>query len=109
MDRIPLSSPRTNQAHYADKNLIRGIEGNSGRDALLSLEEIIRSRRPAHRFAATDQKISAASTIMLLRLHHSQSLLLDRPLRALHSNSEPVLSCTFFETWKARQPFGNFR
>ncbi len=30
---------------YADKNLIRGIEGNSGRDALLSLEEILRSRK----------------------------------------------------------------
>lgn len=31
---------------YADQNLSRGIEGNSGRDALLSLEEILRSRRP---------------------------------------------------------------
>ncbi len=30
---------------YADQNLIRGIEGNSGRDALLSLEEILRSRQ----------------------------------------------------------------
>ena len=30
---------------YADKSLIKGIEGNSGRDALLSLEEILRSRR----------------------------------------------------------------
>jgi radical SAM superfamily enzyme YgiQ (UPF0313 family) len=32
---------------YADKSLSRGIEGNSGRDALLSLEEILRSRRPS--------------------------------------------------------------
>src|SRR5574338_51921 len=32
---------------YADKSLSRGIEGNSGRDALLSLEEILRSRRSA--------------------------------------------------------------
>jgi hypothetical protein len=32
---------------YADENLSRGIEGNSGRDALLSLEEILASRRPA--------------------------------------------------------------
>ncbi|NGZ94897.1 MAG: radical SAM protein [Nitrospira sp. WS110] len=32
---------------YADQNLSRGIEGNSGRDALLSLEEILRTRRPA--------------------------------------------------------------
>lgn len=30
---------------YADENLSRGIEGNSGRDALLSLEEILRSGR----------------------------------------------------------------
>ncbi|MBD0316098.1 MAG: radical SAM protein, partial [Nitrospiraceae bacterium] len=30
---------------YADANLIRGIEGNSGRDALLSLEEILRPRQ----------------------------------------------------------------
>ncbi len=32
---------------YADGNLIRGIQGNSGRDALLTLEEILRSRKPA--------------------------------------------------------------
>jgi hypothetical protein len=32
---------------YADQNLSRGIEGNSGRDALLSLEGILRTRRPA--------------------------------------------------------------
>ena len=32
---------------YADGNLIKGIENNSGRDALLTLEEILRSRRPA--------------------------------------------------------------
>jgi radical SAM superfamily enzyme YgiQ (UPF0313 family) len=32
-------------AAYADANLIRGIEQNSGRDALLTLEEILRSRR----------------------------------------------------------------
>jgi hypothetical protein len=30
---------------YADQNLIRGVEGNSGRDALLTLEEILRSRK----------------------------------------------------------------
>lgn len=40
-------SQTTDQSHaYADKNLSKGIEGNSGRDALLSLEEILRSRRP---------------------------------------------------------------
>ncbi len=32
---------------YADQSLARGIEGNSGRDALLSLEEILRSRKGA--------------------------------------------------------------
>jgi hypothetical protein len=37
-------TPKESDA-YADKNLIRGIEGNSGRDALLSLEEILRSRK----------------------------------------------------------------
>ncbi|HEV8539558.1 MAG TPA: radical SAM protein, partial [Nitrospiraceae bacterium] len=31
---------------YADSNLIRGIEHNSGREALLTLEELIRSRKP---------------------------------------------------------------
>src|SRR5262245_3486912 len=30
---------------YADQNLIRGVETNSGRDALLTLEEILRSRK----------------------------------------------------------------
>lgn len=33
---------------YADDSLSKGIETNSGRDALLTLEEIIRSRRPTH-------------------------------------------------------------
>ena len=40
-----LSQTPTESSLYADKNLIRGIEGNSGRDALLSLEEILRSRK----------------------------------------------------------------
>jgi radical SAM superfamily enzyme YgiQ (UPF0313 family) len=39
-----LSQSPTESGPYADKNLIKGIEGNSGRDALLSLEEILRSR-----------------------------------------------------------------
>lgn len=45
-----LSQSPKESGPYADANLIRGIEGNSGRDALLSLEEILRSRqslRPA--------------------------------------------------------------
>ena len=40
-----LSQSPKESGPYADKNLIRGIEGNSGRDALLSLEEILRSRQ----------------------------------------------------------------
>ncbi|MGH7231623.1 MAG: hypothetical protein ACREJU_09735, partial [Nitrospiraceae bacterium] len=32
---------------YADQNLIRGVESNSGRNALLTLEEILRSRKAA--------------------------------------------------------------
>ncbi len=32
---------------YADASLIRGTEGNSGREALLTLEEILRSRKSA--------------------------------------------------------------
>jgi hypothetical protein len=30
---------------YADRSMARGIEGNSGRDALLSLEELLAARR----------------------------------------------------------------
>ncbi|MCX5721713.1 MAG: radical SAM protein [Nitrospirae bacterium] len=40
-----LSQTPKESGPYADKSLIRGIEGNSGRDALLSLEEILRSRQ----------------------------------------------------------------
>ena len=45
---------------YADKNLIRGIEGNSGRDALLSLEEILHSRQALR--AAKDSGDKSAVT-----------------------------------------------
>ncbi|MDZ4856838.1 MAG: radical SAM protein [Nitrospirota bacterium] len=40
-----LSQDPQESGPYADKSLIRGIEGNSGRDTLLSLEEILRSRQ----------------------------------------------------------------
>ncbi len=40
-----LSQTPKESESYADKSLIRGIEGNSGREALLSLEEILRSRQ----------------------------------------------------------------
>ena len=39
-----LSQSPKESGPYADKSLIKGIEGNSGRDALLSLEELLRSR-----------------------------------------------------------------
>jgi hypothetical protein len=40
-----LSQSAGSEQSYADKSLSRGIEGNSGRDTLLSLEEILQSRR----------------------------------------------------------------
>ena len=52
--------PVPDTAHYADANLIRGIQNNSGREALLTLEEIIRSRRPAHPTAATTEKTAVS-------------------------------------------------
>jgi hypothetical protein len=42
-----LSQTASGSTKYADASLQRGIEGNSGRDALLSLEELLRSHRPA--------------------------------------------------------------
>ncbi len=42
-----LSQSTTDSTTYADKSLSKGIEGNSGRDALLSLEDILRSRHPS--------------------------------------------------------------
>ena len=46
---------------YADSNLIRGIEGNSGRDALLTLEELLRSRRTTRPAQASSER-SAVKT-----------------------------------------------
>ncbi|MDH4187029.1 MAG: radical SAM protein [Nitrospira sp.] len=40
-----LSQTPKESGPYADASLSKGIEGNSGRDALLSLEEILRSRQ----------------------------------------------------------------
>ncbi|MBH0197476.1 MAG: radical SAM protein [Nitrospira sp.] len=42
-----LSQSGTETPPYADTNLSKGIEGNSGRDALLAIEDILRSRRPS--------------------------------------------------------------
>jgi hypothetical protein len=44
---------------YADKSLLKGIEGNSGRDALLSLEEILRSRKSPPPSVPSDPKSMA--------------------------------------------------
>ena len=42
------SSPALDQAtaRYADANLLRGVELNSGREVLLTLEEILKTRKP---------------------------------------------------------------
>src|SRR5512147_72420 len=42
-----LSQSAQETPSYADKSLSKGIEGNSGRDALLAIEDILRSRHPA--------------------------------------------------------------
>lgn len=54
------SQARPDQTHYADANLIRGIQNNSGREALLTLEEILRSRRPAQPTAAPTEKTAVS-------------------------------------------------
>jgi radical SAM superfamily enzyme YgiQ (UPF0313 family) len=41
-----LSQAEQASRHYADQNLTRGLETNSGREALLRLEDILRSRKP---------------------------------------------------------------
>ena len=53
-------------ANYADQNLIRGIEGNSGREALLTLEEILRSRKgrgPSTDSVSPAPKIPAVTSV----------------------------------------------
>jgi len=37
----------TRLGEYADQNLLRGVELNSGRDVLLTLDEILNSRKSA--------------------------------------------------------------
>ena len=56
------SEGKPDQAHYADANLIRGIQNNSGREALLTLEEILRSRRPARPTADPTEKTAVSPT-----------------------------------------------
>jgi radical SAM superfamily enzyme YgiQ (UPF0313 family) len=57
-----LSQPQSSEngsstsAAYADGNLIKGVQNNSGREALLTLEEILKSRRTAEPAAAGAHK-----------------------------------------------------
>jgi radical SAM superfamily enzyme YgiQ (UPF0313 family) len=46
---------------YADQSMLKGIDGNSGRDALLSLEEIIRSRKSSSQSMASRENPVATS------------------------------------------------
>src|SRR5438093_8356016 len=55
-----LSQTTKTQDSYADQSLSRGIEGNSGRDALLSLEEILRSRRPSPSPHSPEPRVTSA-------------------------------------------------
>ncbi|HMU56050.1 MAG TPA: radical SAM protein [Nitrospira sp.] len=55
-----LSQTSADTAQYADANLARGIEGNSGRDALLSLEEILRASRS--RASSRDERKSLTTS-----------------------------------------------
>lgn len=47
------------QKTYADGSLIRGVEGNSGREALLTLEEILRNRKASGSSSATQARPAA--------------------------------------------------
>jgi len=51
-----LSQSAVETAPYADQSLSRGIEGNSGRDALLSLEDILRSRQSLRASRTPEEK-----------------------------------------------------
>jgi radical SAM superfamily enzyme YgiQ (UPF0313 family) len=57
-----LSQTNDRSRNYADKSLLKGIDGNSGRDALLSLEEIIRSRKSSSQ-SMVSQKNPAATSV----------------------------------------------
>jgi radical SAM superfamily enzyme YgiQ (UPF0313 family) len=46
---------------YADGSLIRGVEGNSGREALLTLEEILHTRKPSGPSSARETRPAATS------------------------------------------------
>ena len=56
-----LSQTAERSTNYADESLLKGIDGNSGRDALLSLEEIIRSRKSSSPSMASRENPAASS------------------------------------------------
>jgi hypothetical protein len=45
---------------YADQNLTKGLEAHSGREALLTLEQIIKSRKTPESSNNAPEKVSAA-------------------------------------------------
>ena len=57
----PLAIPIGIVISFAIANLIRGVEHNSGREALLTLEHILRSRRPSQPVGAPSQKSTVGS------------------------------------------------
>jgi radical SAM superfamily enzyme YgiQ (UPF0313 family) len=62
-----LSQPRSSESGsspstaYADGNLIRGVQNNSGREALLTLEDILKSRRSAASVASDTLKTAVTT------------------------------------------------
>jgi radical SAM superfamily enzyme YgiQ (UPF0313 family) len=57
-----LSQTSADSGQYADANLARGIEGNSGRDALLSLEEILQTSRSRSTSHPRGKSLTTSST-----------------------------------------------
>jgi radical SAM superfamily enzyme YgiQ (UPF0313 family) len=56
-----LSQTAETSKTYADQSMLKGIDGNSGRDALLSLEEIIRARKSSSQSIASRENPVATS------------------------------------------------
>ena len=92
-----LSQTATAQDDLCRQELDRGIEGNSGRDALLSLEEILRSRRAIDSSSAT-----GAAKDRHVDFGRFSSLTISRSCLAICIH-EPVLSFALFQRAR-RQP-----
>jgi radical SAM superfamily enzyme YgiQ (UPF0313 family) len=56
-----LSQTAETSKSYADQSMLKGIDGNSGREALLSLEEIIRARKSSSQSIASRENPVATS------------------------------------------------